>query len=110
MIVIGDYLYALTDQGILFCWRASDGEEMWKQRLRGPVSASGVFANGHLYWANEAGTLYVIRPNPSACDVVSENRVGDDAFPTIAVSGRQVFVRAATGRGAGRQERLMCFE
>lgn len=110
MIVIGDYLYALTDQGILFCWRASDGEEMWKQRLRGPVSASGVFANGHLYWANEAGTLYVIRPNPNACDVVSENRVGDDAFPTIAVSGRQVFVRAATGRGAGRQERLMCFE
>ncbi len=42
MIVHRGHLYALTDDGIAFCWRISDGKEMWKKRLKGPVSASPV--------------------------------------------------------------------
>jgi len=110
MIVIDGYLYALTDGGILFCWRATDGQEMWKQRLRGPVSASPIYAGGHLYCANESGSLYVIRPNPEACELISENRIGSDSFPSPAVSGRQIFLRVATGGPGARQERLYCFE
>jgi hypothetical protein len=110
MIVIDGYLYALTDGGILFCWRGSDGKEMWKQRFRGPVSASPIYAGGHLYCANESGSLYVIRPNPEACEVVAENKIGTDSFPSPAVSGDQIFLRVATGGSGARQERLYCFQ
>ncbi len=110
MIVIDGYVYALTDGGILYCWRATDGQEMWKQRFRGPVSASPVYAGGHLYCANEGGNLYVIRPNPEACEVVSENQIGTDSFPSPAVSGNQLFLRVATGSRQQRQEVLYCFE
>ncbi len=56
-----DYLAALADTGIMYCWRVSDGKEMWKERLRGPVSASPILSGNNIYWANELGTMYVMR-------------------------------------------------
>lgn len=109
MITVGGYLYALTGNGIMFCWRATDGKEMWAQRLRGPVSSSPVLAGGHIYWANELGTWYVFKPNPQKFDLVAENQLGDEAFPSPAVSNGQLFIRTATGSRPQRQEWLYCF-
>src|SRR5690606_31618198 len=39
MVVYNGYLYAFNDNGIALCWNAKTGEEMWKNRLGGPVSA-----------------------------------------------------------------------
>ena len=110
LLAAGGYVYALTGRGILFCWRTSDGQEMWKQRLQGPVSASPVLAGGHVYWANELGTLYVFKPNPARCEVVAENKIGDDSFPSPAICGGQIFLRVGHKQpGGGRQEMLYCF-
>ncbi len=109
MIVVDGYVYGLTDGGVMFCWRGTDGQEMWKHRLKGPVSASPVFAGGHIYWANELGTLYVFRPNSEKFDLVEENQVGTDSFASPAICGGQIFLRVATGNGVGRQEWLYCF-
>jgi outer membrane protein assembly factor BamB len=103
------FLYALTGNGVMFCWRGTDGQEMWKERLKGPVSASPVLANGHIYWANELGTLYVFRPTPDKFELVAENRVGTDAFPSPAICGGQIFLRVGQGSGDDRQEWLYCF-
>jgi outer membrane protein assembly factor BamB len=110
MIVIDGCLYALTDNGILFCWNAADGSELWKQRFRGPVSASPVYAGGHLYCANEGGSLYVVKPNTESCQLIEENQVGNDSFPSPAIAGNQIFLRVANRTQATRQEVLYCFE
>jgi len=68
-----------------------------------------VLAGGHIYWANELGTVYVFRPNPEKFDLVEENQVGTDSFASPAICGGQIFLRVATGNGAGRQEWLYCF-
>jgi outer membrane protein assembly factor BamB len=109
MIVVDGHLYALTDNGILFCWRGGDGREMWKRRLVGPVSASPVCAGGLIYWANELGTLYVFRPNPERFELVAENQIGDAAFPSPAICGGQIFLRVADDSSGSRQETLYCF-
>jgi outer membrane protein assembly factor BamB len=103
------YVYALTDNGIAYCWRVSDGKQMWLQRLKGPVSASPVLAGGHIYWANELGTLYVFRPNPQAFELVAENQIGTDSFPSPAICGGQIFLRVGEGQGKDRREFLYCF-
>ncbi|WP_145088513.1 outer membrane protein assembly factor BamB family protein [Anatilimnocola aggregata] len=110
MITTGGHLYALTDNGILFCWRASDGQEMWKQRLKGPVSSSPVLAGGHIYWANELGTHYVFKPNPERLEIVAENQLGRDSFASPAICGGQMFHRTAMQVGGKRQEFLFCLE
>ena len=109
MLAYGGYLYALNDSGVMFCWRGSDGKEMWKERLKGPVSSSPVLANGLIYWANELGTVYVFRATPERFDLVAENQVGTDSFPSPAICGGQIFLRVGQGTGNERQEWLYCF-
>ncbi len=109
MLALDGYVYALDDDGILFCWRATDGHEMWVKRLAGPVSSSPVLAGGHIYQANEAGTWFVFKPNPEKFELVAENQLGDEAFPSPAVAGNQLFIRSATHSGGKRQEWLYCF-
>ena len=107
MLATGGHLYALTDDGIAYCWRGSDGEELWNKRLRGPVSASPVLAGGNIYWADEMGTVYVFKANPEKFELVSRNQLLEDSFASPAVSGNQLFLRVAK-RGGQREEFLYC--
>ena len=109
MLAYDGYVYALNDNGVMFCWRGSDGKEMWKERLRGPVSASPVLANGNIYWANELGTLYVFRATPERFEMIAENHIGTDSFPSPAICGGQIFLRVGNGNGNARKESLFCF-
>ncbi len=109
MLAVDGYLYALTDNGGLFCFRGSDGKEMWRERLKGPVSSSPILAGGHIYWANERGTHYVFKPNPQRCEMVAENVLGDESFASPAAIGLHLFVRAANTVDDKRQEFLYCF-
>jgi len=109
MLAHDGYIYALTDNGIYLCWKAADGQEMWKKRLKGPVSASPIFAGGHIYQANEGGTVYVIKPNPKEFELVAENVLGDESMASPAVSGKQLFLRVASNKGK-RQETLYCLQ
>lgn len=109
MLIHEGYLYGLTGNGVLFCWHGETGKEQWKQRLSGPVSASPVLAGGNIYWANEAGTMYVFRPNPQKFELVAENAIGKSAFASPAICGGQIFLRVGDGEGPGRQESLYCF-
>ncbi len=110
MIVHHGHLYALTDNGVMFCWNGASGEEQWKHRLSGPVSASPVWAGGHIYWTNEAGTMYVFKPTPEKFDLVAENKIGSSAFASPAICGGQIFLRVGEGDGPDYQEWLYCFE
>ncbi|MEC8558314.1 MAG: PQQ-binding-like beta-propeller repeat protein [Planctomycetota bacterium] len=108
MIVVDGYLYGFTDQGVLYCWRCNDGQEMWRERLGGRVSASPIYAGGYVYWANESGTMYVFKPSPDRFNLESRNRLGSEAFASPAVSGDKLLLRVAEGKGGSRQEYLVC--
>lgn len=108
MLIHAGYVYALTDNGIMFCWRLTDGQEMWKERLEGPVSSSPILAGGHIYWANERGVWYVFRPNPQKFELVSQNQLGEESFASPAAAGGQLFIRTATRNENQRQEYLYC--
>ena len=108
MLAWQGHVYALTENGILHCWRISDGQEMWKQRLAGPVSSSPVLAGGNIYWGNELGTWYVFKPNPERFELVDENKLGDEGFASPSIVGGQIFIRTAKNEGGKRQEYLYC--
>jgi outer membrane protein assembly factor BamB len=108
MLATGGYVYAVTDQGIAFCWRGSDGQEMWKQRLQGPVSSSPVLVGDTIYSTNEQGTTYVFKANPQRFEPIAQNQLEGEGFATMAVCGNRIYIRTATGNGGQRQESLYC--
>lgn len=109
MVTHNGYLYAFTGKGVMFCWRATDGKEMWKQRLSGPVSASPVLVGNRIYWANESGVLYVVKADPSKFELLAENHIGNSSFASPAVSGNRILVRVADQQPDSRQEYLYAF-
>lgn len=109
MLAHAGYVYAFTGKGVIFCWRASDGKEMWKERLSGPVSASPVLVGDRIYWANEAGVLYVIEANPKQFKLLAENHVGNSSFASPAVTGNRILLRVAEQQADSRQEMLYLF-
>jgi outer membrane protein assembly factor BamB len=110
MMAYQGHVYALTDRGIAFCWQASDGREMWQQRLKGPVSASPILVGDKIYWANELGTMYVFRATPDKFELLAENQLGDESFASPAAVGNQLFLRVASTTGGRRQEMLYCIQ
>jgi hypothetical protein len=72
------------------------------------VSASPILANGNIYLANEAGTVYVFKAQPSRFELVSRNQLGDEAFATPTICDSRIYMRVASSAGGGRQETLYC--
>lgn len=115
MLFYDGYLYTHTDSGLVFCWRGSDGQIMWRTRFspRGqiPQSASPVLANGNIYITAENGETLVFKAIPDQFIEISRNKLGDQAFASMAVCGNQIFTRVAfleDGDRNKRQEWLYC--
>ena len=108
MIVHGGYVYAMTDPGIVFCWRATDGKVMWRERLRGPISSSPVIAGGNIYMSNELGTTFVFKASPTKYIELGRNSLGNEVFSTPSICGGRVYARVAHLSAGQRREMLYC--
>ncbi|MBX3437312.1 MAG: PQQ-binding-like beta-propeller repeat protein [Planctomycetaceae bacterium] len=108
MLAHDGYLYALTDKGVAYCWRAADGQEMWRERLAGPVSASPVLAGDTIYQSIEKGTTFVFKANPEKFELLARNQLGTEAFATPSICDGRIYTRVAQGSGANRKEFLYC--
>lgn len=89
-------LYIVNDDGIVSCYKADDGEQLWQNRLSGAFSASPVLAGGHFYATNEDGVTFVFKTEPEF-EIVAANDLGGGGMASPVICGRQIFLR--TGRG-----------
>lgn len=106
MLLHDGHLYAFDDNGIVFCWHAKTGQEKWKKRLGGPVSASPVLVGDTIYASNERGTTFVFKADPDAFRPVAQNQLGTSSFATPSVVDNVIYLRAAEGEGGNRVETL----
>lgn len=108
MLVTAGHVYAFSDLGMAHCFEAKTGQEMWKSRLKGPVSASPVLVGDTIYASNEEGTTFVFKADPTAFRAVATNQLGDDSFATPTFVDNRIYLRVADGSGAKRRESLVC--
>jgi outer membrane protein assembly factor BamB len=62
-LVLGEFLYACRDNGVLTCFAAESGEVVYEERLGSGLSgftSSPVSADDKLYFASEEGLVYVV--------------------------------------------------
>ena len=97
-LVYGTELYLCHDSGRLTCVDASTGEQHYRERLGGGTTgftSSGVAADGKLYFASEAGEVYVVRAGTSH-EVLSVNDMGEECMASPAISVGTLFYRTRT--------------
>jgi outer membrane protein assembly factor BamB len=92
MLYVSSRLYLATETGVVKCMKGATGEVLWRQRLRGPFSASPVWADGKVYFLSEKGTTTVVEEGPQF-KVVATNELGEKCCASPAISQGNIFIR-----------------
>jgi len=94
-ILYGDYLYLLTDTGIITCLEAQTGKLVYEGG-RVPVPAtftsSPVAFDGKLLLTSEDGDTFVIKAGASH-EVLATNSVGEPVFASVALAHGTIYIR-----------------
>ncbi|MEP3479833.1 MAG: PQQ-binding-like beta-propeller repeat protein [Fuerstiella sp.] len=106
MLVVGDYLYGTDESGICYCWRTSDGKMMWRQRVKGPHSASPLLIGDRVYASNELGQTLVFRATPDGFTKLANNQLGTISFASPVYAEGKLLLRHASIESGERQEFL----
>ncbi len=94
----GKRVYVLQDRALLTCIDVATGKSLYeKERLpRGTYSASPLLADGKLYVTSEDARTTVLQAGPEF-KILSENQLDDGyTLSSIAVAGRELFIRTAS--------------
>jgi outer membrane protein assembly factor BamB len=90
-----EYLFCVNDDGFASCHIAKTGEEVWKQRLNGKVTASPVLIDGKVYAINEVGDAFVFEASPKGYKLLGTSSLGEKVYSTPAVSNNRLYIRGA---------------
>jgi outer membrane protein assembly factor BamB len=93
-ILYGNYFYTCSNAGIVTCYEAATGKEVYKERIGGvSYTASPVAADGRLYFTSEEGQVRVVKAGP-VCELLAVNAMDDYVMATPAISNGSLFVRS----------------
>lgn len=93
MLAVGDELYTVTDNGVATCFNSRTGDVHWTQRLAGNFSASPVFADGRIYFQNEAGTTFVAKAGIKY-KLLATNDIEERTLASLAPAEGAIFLRS----------------
>jgi outer membrane protein assembly factor BamB len=90
----GKYFSIVNDKGIMWCFDAKTGAQIWGgQRIRpGTYSASPVLADGKIYATSEDGVTTVVKAG-AQFEILAENDLTGYTLSSPAVSDGQIFIR-----------------
>jgi outer membrane protein assembly factor BamB len=93
-ILYGDYLYLLTDHGIITCLDVETGRVKYRDRVPGSVyfTASPVAYEGKILFTSEEGYTFVIKAGP-VFELMGKNSIGEAVYASPAISGGRIFIR-----------------
>ena len=91
-IARNDLVFLFYDRGIVSCIRASDGEQVWQERVSRSFSGSPVLVDDRLYCIDDEGVVVVLAAKDQF-EELGRNPLGEPSRSTPAVSGGHMFLR-----------------
>lgn len=91
-LIYNGYLYNLQVNGQLMCFDAMTGELKYKDSLKEAFTASGIAADGKIYFSSEEGNIFVVQAGPEF-KLLSKNALKDICMATPAISENTIYFR-----------------
>ena len=94
-LLLGDYLFMVSDEGVASCNNPKTGEVYWAERLgvKGQCASSPIHANGKIYSFSSSGDCVVFAPDPQGLKIISRNKLDNGCMASPAVVGNSLLVR-----------------
>ncbi len=92
LLVVGDELFMINDQGIASCRDIRTGALHWRQRIGGTFSASPLYADGRIYLVSEQGVCTVIAA-ATEFQELARNDLAEPTLASFAVFEQSIIVR-----------------
>jgi outer membrane protein assembly factor BamB/ankyrin repeat protein len=93
-ILYGEHLYTCPNSGLVTCYEAKTGKQVYRERLGGSATYTGspVAADGRLYFTSEEHGVTVVKAGPKF-EKLAVNPIGEVCMATPAISDGMIFVR-----------------
>jgi outer membrane protein assembly factor BamB len=94
-ILHGDYLYLMTDRGLITCLEARTGKVLYEGgRVPVPATftASLVAYGDRLLMTSEDGDTFVIKAGPTH-EIIRTNSIGEPVYASLALAGGVIYIR-----------------
>ena len=94
-ILYGEYLYLMSDRGVLTCIDAKTGEVKYEGgRIPIPATftASPVAFDGKILMTSEDGDTFIVKSGPKH-EILGTNSVGEPVYASPAIADGRIFIR-----------------
>lgn len=92
VLLVGDELYMVSDDGVASCLDAKTGKVHWHERLGGEFSASPVHAAGRIYFQSEDGVGIVVKAGKQF-ELLARNPLNERTLASYAIADDALFIR-----------------
>ena len=93
-VVINGLAITVNSSGSLSAGDMATGKRLWQLRLKGKFSGTPLASNGHLFFFNEDGYAFVVRPDRENGEIVSELDLAETILCSPAASDNALYVRS----------------
>jgi outer membrane protein assembly factor BamB len=92
LLLVGDELYMVSDNGMASCLDARTGKEHWQRRIGNAYSASPLYADGKIYFQSEDGVGAVIKAGKQF-EQLARNSLEERTLASYAAVEGALFIR-----------------
>ncbi|MEZ6128659.1 MAG: PQQ-binding-like beta-propeller repeat protein [Planctomycetaceae bacterium] len=93
-VVLDGMAFIVNSSGALSAGDVETGERLWQLRLKGKFSGTPLASNGHLFFFNEEGAAFVVKPSREKGEIVSELDLGETILSSPAASNNALYIRS----------------
>jgi outer membrane protein assembly factor BamB len=88
----GEYVFLLATEGLLSCYKVSDGTKVWEHDFQEYFKASPCLVSDKLYLLSEKGRMFIIEAGP-AYKELTKCELGEDCNASPAFADGRIFIR-----------------
>jgi len=92
-LLIGDWIFTISDNGIASCLAAKTGKVVWQKRVGGKYRASPIHTNSRIYFFSLDGEVTVIEA-AAEYKKLAESRLDNGFQASPAVVGNSLYLRS----------------